>query len=400
MVILSQQTVAQSLPAHWAQLICVDTSWDEIPQFVEETPENRTHPDHLAYVIYTSGSSGLPKGVMITDRALTNHMNWMLGQFNFTPEDCVLQKTPFTFDASVWEFMAPWMSGGCLMIARPHGHQDPDYLRQIVAEGKVTVLQVVPTLLKALLESELPPANSLKFLFCGGEALSSALVSKAQELLNTRVINLYGPTEATIDSSFFEGNSGGAVTSIGNPIANSTAYVLDRLGNLAPQGVAGELYLGGLGLARGYLSQAALTADRFVPDHLSGEFGARLYRTGDRARRSDTGSLGVTLARSDDQVKIRGYRIELGEVESALNGCTGISRAVVVAHHSEKEKRLIAYVIPVPGRNARQGRNLPPAARETSRIHGADLAPGTGRSTENQKWQNRSSSSCSQTTAG
>ena len=278
-------------------------------------------PQALAYVLYTSGSTGVPKGVAIPHRAIVNHMRWMASAFPLQRDDRVLQKTPFSFDASVWEFWAPLLEGACLVLARPGVPQDPRLLAETIRRERITVLQVVPTLLQALLdEPGFHECRELRRVFVGGEALSFELQRRFFDALPaTRLINLYGPTEATIDATYWEcrPDSTRHAVPIGRPIDGLTAYVLDQRMRPAPIGAWGELYLGGAGVGRGFLHRPDLTADRFVPDPLGESPGARLYRTGDRARWRADGVLDYG-GRSDTQVKLRGHRIELGEVEAAL----------------------------------------------------------------------------------
>jgi amino acid adenylation domain-containing protein len=308
-------------------------------------PLERENP---AYIIYTSGSTGIPKGVVVTHAGLLNHMAWMQHQFPFDQADRVLQKTAFSFDASVWEFWAPLMAGAVLVMARPQSQQDPEYLIQYVQDQEITVLQLTPTHLRLLLaQPAIANCGSLKRVYCGGESLVEDLVEKFYRQLSwAKLYNLYGPTEATIDATFNECIPGRASTgaSLGRPIANTQAYVLDQRGELAPVGSPGELYIGGNGVARGYLEQPGLTAQHFLPDPFSGIPGARLYRTGDLVRQRNSGELEF-LGRLDHQVKLRGYRIELEEIETALRQHPEVVQAVVVLREDEtRDRRLVGYV--------------------------------------------------------
>jgi amino acid adenylation domain-containing protein len=304
-------------------------------------------PDHLAYVIYTSGSTGRPKGVMVEHRSLVNHTAWQAAAFGIGAGDTVLQRTSVSFDASVWELWTPLATGARMLLLSSDAMKDPAAIGRVMAEGGVTVAQFVPLLLQAVLGA-LPADVSLpiRVLFCGGEPLSAALVDEACSAGVGEVVNLYGPTEATIDSTWHPSAAGdGRAPAIGRPIANARMYVLDARGAPAPVGVAGELYVGGAGVARGYLGRAGLTAERFVPDPFSANGGARMYRTGDRGRWRADGTLEF-LGRTDFQVKVRGFRIELGEVEAALLGHAGVRECVVVAREDVPgEKRLVAYVV-------------------------------------------------------
>jgi amino acid adenylation domain-containing protein len=351
-VLLTQEKLVQGLPLDQTQVahvVCLDADWEEITGHREENPEVEVHGDNLAYVIYTSGSSGQPKGVMVSQQAISNHMMWMQATFEFGESDAVLQKTPFSFDASVWEFYAPLFAGGRLVMARPGGHQDSDYLVKAIAEAGVTILQLVPTLLQMLVkERGLEECGSLKRVFCGGEALTRSLADSFHERLGgVELYNLYGPTEAAIDATWWKCGAGseGSGVPIGRPIANLNIFILDGEMKPVPVGVKGELYIGGEGLARGYQGRADLTAERFVPHPYSASDGARLYRTGDVGRYLSQGEIEY-VGRVDNQVKVRGYRIELAEVEAALLSREQVSEAVVVVcGEGEAERRLVAFLV-------------------------------------------------------
>ncbi|WP_033338807.1 non-ribosomal peptide synthetase [Catenuloplanes japonicus] len=295
-----------------------------------------------AYVIYTSGSTGRPKGVRVSHRALTNRLEWMQDTFRLRDGDAVLQKTPATFDVSVWEFFWPALAAAPLVIAKPGGHRDPDYLAALIRRSRVTVAHFVPSMLREFVAAARAGAcTSLRLLVTSGEALPDDLAAATRGLLPRAALhNLYGPTEATVDVTAWHVTD---EVSIGRPIWNTRAHVLDRWLRPVPDGVAGELYLAGVQLADGYLGRPALTAERFVAD--PHDRGKRLYRTGDLARWRPDGALDY-LGRTDLQVKVRGLRIEPGEVEAALTALPGIMAAVVVAHGD----RLAGYVTPAPGR--------------------------------------------------
>ncbi len=344
-LLLTQQRLVGQLPEHEAQVVALD---GEIGPYPDTNPSQSASAENLAYMIYTSGSTGLPKGVMIPHRALSNHMAWMQGRFPLTTADRVIQKTPFSFDASVWEFYAPLLVGAQLVVAEPGGHADPRYLVQLIKEQKVTILQLVPTLLERLLEEAgVEECKSLRRVFCGGEALSVHVTERFREKLNAEFCNLYGPTEVTIDSVYwtYEEQTGRSSIPIGKPVSNTQAYVFDDGMRPAPIGVTGELYLGGESLAHGYWQRAGLTAERFVPNPYSTTPGARLYRTGDVVRWNEAGELEY-FGRNDHQVKIRGYRIETGEIETALLERTEVGRAVVLVREEEgRGKQLAAFVV-------------------------------------------------------
>ncbi|MBJ9974987.1 amino acid adenylation domain-containing protein [Pseudomonas sp. S75] len=300
-------------------------------------------PQHLAYVIYTSGSTGLPKGVMNEHAGVVNRLLWTQDAYGLDADDVVLQKTPFSFDVSVWEFFWPLQTGAQLVMARPGGHRDPAYLRQVIAAEAVTTLHFVPSMLDVFLAFGDAEAAALRRVLCSGEALPGSLVRRFKaQLPSVELHNLYGPTEAAVDVSAWHCAEPLAQTPdntpIGKPVANTTLYVLDAQGQPVPQGVAGELYIGGVQVARGYLNRDDLTAERFLHDPFIQRPGARLYRTGDLARHLADGTLEY-LGRNDDQVKIRGLRIELGEIQACLTRIAGVQEAVVLA----SDQRLVAY---------------------------------------------------------
>ncbi|MCO7543067.1 non-ribosomal peptide synthetase, partial [Pseudomonas sp. VA159-2] len=296
-------------------------------------------PRHLAYVIYTSGSTGLPKGVMNEHAGVVNRLLWMQDAYPLGAADVVLQKTPFSFDVSVWELLWPLQTGARLVMARPGGHRDPEYLREVIRAEQVSTLHFVPSMLDVFLAHGQVQPERLKRVLCSGEALPGSLVRRFQaQLPSVELHNLYGPTEAAVDVSAWHCLTAPDNTPIGKPIANTTLYVLDAHGQPVPRGVPGELYIGGVQVARGYLNRAELTAERFIDDPFADRAGARLYRTGDLARHLADGNLEY-LGRNDDQVKIRGLRIELGEIQACLTAVAGIKETVVLA----REQRLVAY---------------------------------------------------------
>ncbi|MDQ0772819.1 amino acid adenylation domain-containing protein/non-ribosomal peptide synthase protein (TIGR01720 family) [Streptomyces aurantiacus] len=302
-------------------------------------------PSNPAYVIYTSGSTGRPKGVAVPQSGIVNRLLWMQDTYGLTGADRVLQKTPAGFDVSVWEFFWPLITGAALVVARPDGHRDPRYLAELIQRQAVTTVHFVPSMLQLFLEE--PTAarcTGLRRVMCSGEALPVDLTHRFHETLApVELHNLYGPTEASVDVTAAQVHPGATAVPIGRPVWNTRVYVLDAALRPVPPGVAGELYLAGAQLARGYLGRAALTAERFVADPNGGP-GERMYRTGDLARWTSDGALAY-LGRTDDQVKIRGFRIELGEIEAVLGRHDTVTQAVVVPH----DQQLVAYVVPAAG---------------------------------------------------
>jgi amino acid adenylation domain-containing protein len=318
----------------------------------------RLHPESLAYMIYTSGSTGRPKGAMNSHRAVCNRLLWMQEAFALTPADRVLQKTPFSFDVSVWELFWPLLVGAQLVVARPGGHRDPDYLADLIADERVTTLHFVPSMLGAFLETRgLERCTAVRRVICSGEALPADLAHLCSiRLPAAELHNLYGPTEAAVDVTWWPCQPGGRQDSvpIGRPIANTAVHLLDRRLRRVPIGVPGELHIGGLQPARGYWGRPALTAEKFIPDAW-GEPGARVYKSGDLCRWRPDGAVEY-LGRIDHQVKIRGFRVEPGEVETVLAGHPRVRQAAVVARDEPGGGRgLAACVVPEPGASPSAG---------------------------------------------
>ena len=348
-VVLTQARLAGLLPSDSRRVVCVDGEWERIARESVVNPASKTDSSHLAYVIYTSGSTGRPKGAMNTHRGICNRLLWMQDQYRLTEADRVLQKTPFSFDVSVWEFFWPLLVGATLVVSEPGGHRDLFYLVELIRAQEITVLHFVPSMLRLFLEE--PGAErcqSLRHVVCSGEALPYDLQEQFFKLLPSQLHNLYGPTEAAVDVTHWncQRNEERKIVPIGRPIANTQIYILDAHLQPVPVGVAGELCIGGDGLARGYLNRPELTAEKFIAHPFSTEPGARIYRTGDLARYLPDGNIEF-LGRMDHQVKIRGFRIELEEIEAAVQQHTGVSRCVVTApEDAAGEKRLVAYVVP------------------------------------------------------
>jgi amino acid adenylation domain-containing protein len=352
-VLLTQRRFAGRFAGTGRRVICLDEPDHDPAGVSDKNPEGIARPDNLAYMIYTSGSTGTPKGAMNTHQAIVNRLLWMQEAYGLDPGDRVLQKTPFSFDVSVWEFFWPLITGAALVMARPGGHRDPAYLSRIIAERGITTIHFVPSMLEAFVAAaDVARCRRLYRVICSGEALSFDLQERFfARFEGVELHNLYGPTEAAVDVSYWacRPGEGARGVPIGRPIANLRLYVLDARLEPAPVGVTGELYIGGVGLGRGYWRRPALTADRFVPDPFSVEPGGRLYRTGDLARWRADGQIEY-LGRIDNQVKIRGFRIELGEIEAAMVAQPGVAQATVVARDDGPGGRsLVAYVVPAPG---------------------------------------------------
>ncbi|HVG43628.1 MAG TPA: amino acid adenylation domain-containing protein, partial [Longimicrobium sp.] len=306
-------------------------------------------PENLAYVIYTSGSTGRPKGVMNGHRGVVNLLAWGERHWELGAGDALLQRTSLSFDVSVRELFQPLLAGARLVVVRPGGQREVDYLVEVVRRREVSTMVLTVSHMQAFLEHPgLEGCSSLRRIVLGGESIPVGMVAELRSRLpGARLYPEYGPTEATVTSTArtcgAEGEAPGA--SIGGPISNVRAYLLDARGEPVPVGVAGELYVGGAGVARGYLGRPELTAERFVPDSFGAGPGARLYRTGDLGRWLADGTVEF-LGRVDTQVKVRGYRIEPGEIEARLLEQEGVSEAVVVAHQDEAgNRRLVAYVV-------------------------------------------------------
>lgn len=311
---------------------------------------NLHSPDSLAYVLFTSGSTGEPKGVLIPHRAVINRLHWMQRQYPIQGEDVLFQKTPITFDVSVWELFWWAFEGASVFLLAPEEEKNPEVMIHILKKSDVTVMHFVPSMLNAFLDYVLTlekrdETYPLRYVFASGEALHPAQVEKFYHCFpDASLINLYGPTEATVDVSYFNCAKGISydVIPIGKPIQNISLYILDPFKNMQPIGIPGELHIGGIGLAWGYLGKPDLTAEKFVPNPYKP--GDRLYKTGDLSRWLSNGEIEY-LGRLDHQVKIRGMRIELGEIESVLLMMSSISQAVVITKALSTGHQLVAYVV-------------------------------------------------------
>ncbi|MFD6226128.1 amino acid adenylation domain-containing protein [Streptomyces sp. NPDC060232] len=389
-ILLTQERLRASLPPHAARVVTLDPGadgeWPALTGLDTSPPEPSAGPGSSAYMIYTSGSTGRPKAAVISHRAICNRILWMQEQYGLSPDDRVLQKTPFSFDVSVWEFFWPLVTGALMVLARPEGHKDPAYLADLVEEEGITTLHFVPSMLQAFLAADRPGerAGSVRRVFASGEALSATVVERFYAAFGpyapqARLHNLYGPTEAAVDVTHWTcpPDASTRTVPIGRPVANTRIHILDRNLSPVPVGTPGELYIGGVQVARGYHNRPELTRERFVPDPFAGlwgedrDGGARLYRTGDLARYLPDGTIEYR-GRTDFQVKVRGFRIEPGEIEAALAVHPDIREAVVLARAAaepeateedaadgrdgpdDEHKRLVAYVVPRPdtGRTA------------------------------------------------
>ncbi|MGH8083604.1 MAG: amino acid adenylation domain-containing protein, partial [Lysobacter sp.] len=363
-LLLTQRSLQPLLADAALPTLCLD-DLPELPALEHDPQPQGLTAQHLAYVIYTSGSTGRPKGVMNQHDGVVNRLQWGLRQFGFGADDRVLQKTPFGFDVSVWEFFTPLAAGSHLRMARPGGHQDPHYLAERIQADAITAIHFVPSMLQAFLDqADLSRCAGLRHVMCSGEALSPALQNRfLQRLPGVALHNLYGPTEAAVEVSYWRCGAEPSRVPIGRPIANTRLYVVDRHDRQVPLGATGELLIGGVQVARGYWNRAELSAERFIEDPFVA--GARVYRTGDLARWHHDGSIDY-LGRNDFQVKIRGFRIELGEIEARLAEYPGIRETAVLAREDRPgDPRLVAYVccdgeaLDVPALRAHLGALLP-----------------------------------------
>ncbi|SFW74960.1 non-ribosomal peptide synthetase [Pseudomonas sp. NFACC04-2] len=366
--LITTQGLLANLPAVTMPVLCLDADSEALSRQPAHNPDPAAlglMPRHLAYVIYTSGSTGLPKGVMNQHDGVVNRLLWARDAYGVDEHSRILQKTPFSFDVSVWEFFLPLLSGAQLIVAAPDGHKDPRYLMDIMTSASITLLHFVPSMLQVFLDQVEPQRlPALRQVLCSGEALPHVLQKRFFECLPTvQLHNLYGPTEAAVDVTAWHcrPDAHDGIVPIGRPIANIQMHVLDANLRLLPPGVAGELHIGGIGVARGYLNRPELTAERFIHDPWGAEPQARLYKTGDLGRWLPDGSLEY-LGRNDFQVKIRGLRIELGEIEAHLLACEGVKDVVVIARQEAGDAYLNAYWVSEPGCSP-----SPQALRETLR---------------------------------
>lgn len=318
--------------------------------FAEQSVENpniASLPEDAVYMIYTSGSTGLPKGTINVHKGLRNRIKWMQQVQTLTKEDALMHKTPYCFDVSCGEiFWAPTV-GSKLIIAKPEGHRDIDYMIDLIKKENITHIHFVPSMLKIFLDNgKLDEIPSLKKVFLSGEAVSYSLRQEFYEKLNIDLYNLYGPTEAAVEVSYFDCKNASerSYVSIGKAIANTQLYVLDEYQNPVPYNVSGELYIAGDNVARGYYKRPELTEEKFVPDPFSSEAHARMYRTGDKVKLHEDGTIEF-IGRIDSQVKIRGQRVELGEIQKVIQSHPSVKDNVVMIKKNEEDIRILSYIV-------------------------------------------------------
>ncbi len=348
-VLLTQRHLLERWPGAAIPTFCIDSEWNALANYPTTNPAPLARTANLAYVIYTSGSTGRPKGVAIDHAGIVNRLQWMQEAYALDASDRVLQKTPYSFDVSVWEFFWPLAYGAQLVMARPGGHQDAAYLAGLINSAGITTMHFVPPMLDVFLNAaDLGQRASLRQVMCSGQALPLELQQRfLARLPGVELHNLYGPTEASVDVTYWHcvANATLGCVPIGRPIANIQIHILDPYLNPVPAGVAGQLYIAGVGLARAYLNRPDLTAEKFIPNPFSHGAGSRMYQSGDLARYLADGSIEY-LGRIDDQVKVRGFRIELGEIENALGCLDGVRDAVVLAREDVPgDVRLVAYLV-------------------------------------------------------
>ena len=344
-IVLTRSESVRRLDEFGVTALSLDAERELLDSMPNENPVAVTGPRDLAYVIYTSGSTGRPKGCMIEHGSIINRLVWMRDHYGISDTDRILQKTPYTFDVSVWEFFLPLISASTLVLAKPGGHKDNPYLQELIQAEGVTVCHFVPSMLRFFLRQPgVAECGTLRHVFVSGEALPYALMTQCLRTLSSKLHNLYGPTEAAVDVTYWEcGERPDQKAPIGRPIANTDIRILDENLRQVPPGEAGELFVGGIGVGRGYLNRPELTRERFVKD--PADAASRLYRTGDKARVLADGQIEY-LGRLDFQVKIRGFRVELGEIEATLRGHEAIEdAAVLVRDENSDDPKLVAYVV-------------------------------------------------------
>ena len=353
-LLLTLQDLKATLPQSAAQVVCLDADWHEIQTFPHHNPTSSVGPDNLVYVIYTSGSTGTPKGAGVYHRGFSNLVNWFVEEFDFNASDHSLLVTSISFDLTQKNLYAVLSVGGVLHLA-PAGLYDPEVIADRIGSCGITHLNCTPSHFYPLVgegsERSYERLASLRYVYLGGEPIDVGRLWGwlGDGLCGAQIVNTYGPTECSDIATFYRLPKGLLPSSealpIGSAISNVRVYLLDAHQRLVPVGVAGEIYIGGVGVGHGYLGRSGLTAEKFVGDPFSEEPGARLYRTGDVGRYDAAGKI-VYLGRMDHQVKVRGFRIELGEIESVLSAHSGVREAVVLAREDVPgDRRLVAYLV-------------------------------------------------------
>ncbi len=344
-VLLTQSFLLNKLPKSEAKVICLDQDWSTINTEQNSNLDISITAENLAYMIYTSGSTGNPKGAMNKHRGIVNRLLWMQETYQLNENDRVLQKTPFSFDVSVWEFFWPLLTGAKLVMAKPEGHRDSKYLIKLIQQQQITTLHFVPSMLQIFLEdAEVHKCMSLRRVICSGEALPYDLQERFFDHLHCQLHNLYGPTEAAIDVTYWQCQPHHPLKKvpIGRPVANTQLYILDAHLQPVPIGVTGELHIGGVQVGEGYFNKPELTEAKFIPNPF--DENTLLYKTGDLCRYLEDGNIEY-LGRIDYQIKLRGFRIELGEIEASLVSHPDIKESVVIATKEQENKRLVAYCV-------------------------------------------------------
>ena len=348
MHLLTQQSLLDRMPEHRAERILLDADWPLIATQDKRPLQAVASPDNMACVIYTSGTTGNPKGTMLLHHGLVNQLCWRQRAYRLGPEDAVLNAASFCFDVCLWDFFGTLMSGARLVMSPTEAPPDSAQLVQLLKRYRITVMQCPPSRLQALMrEADVETCDTLRCLITGGEVLSVDLQDRLLAGFTSHLCDLYGPSEASIDVTAWECNRHGGHRSvpIGRPISNQRVYLLDAAMEPVPVGIAGEIYIGGIGLARGYLHRPSLTAERFFPDPFAEGAGERLYVTGDKGRWLADGNLEF-LGRADQQVKVRGLRIELAEITAVLESYTGVNEAAVIVREDQPgDQRIVAYLV-------------------------------------------------------
>ncbi len=347
-VLVCHERLLERLPPVDAEVLCLDRDAERLVQASDRDPGTPPDPAHPVYVIYTSGSTGKPKGVVILHRALMNFLLSMAEETGFSQADVMGAVTTLSFDISKLELLLPLLYGARVVVATREEGRDANRLQDLLQRHKVTVLQATPATWRLLIAAGWRNPERLRVL-CGGEALGQDLAAALLERTDT-LWNVYGPTETTVWSAIHRVENADHPVPLGHPLANTQLYILDDRLEPAPLGVPGELFIGGAGLAKGYLNQPELTAEKFVPNPFAASPGARMYRTGDLCRRQADGRIEF-LGRRDHQVKVRGFRIELGDIETALAGAPGVRQAAVTTWTGPDGLAMLAgYVVPEPDR--------------------------------------------------